>query len=87
MYRLQQTPGGPRLSASDEQSVALEQAVTSCRLSRDSRQLLVNTACEEIQLLDLVDRAVVNRYKGQRQSRFVIRSAFGGFDERYVISG
>eukprot|EP00325_Prymnesiales_sp_UTEX-LB-985_P018767 CAMPEP_0174757914 /NCGR_PEP_ID=MMETSP1094-20130205/107499_1 /TAXON_ID=156173 /ORGANISM="Chrysochromulina brevifilum, Strain UTEX LB 985" /LENGTH=556 /DNA_ID=CAMNT_0015963833 /DNA_START=42 /DNA_END=1712 /DNA_ORIENTATION=+ len=62
-------------------------AVTSLAISSDSRHLLVNMACEEVHLWDSREGALLHRYRGHKQGRFVIRSCFGGSDESLVISG
>ena len=36
---------------------------------------------------DLRDKVWKGRYRGQRQTKFVIRSAFGGANEAFVVSG
>ena len=62
-------------------------AVTSLSLSRDARHALVNTMGSEIHLWDLAQPSIVRRFAGHKQGRFVIRTAFGGADESYVVSG
>ncbi|KAI8927649.1 WD40-repeat-containing domain protein [Entophlyctis helioformis] len=63
------------------------EAITSVDVSRDGRQLLVNTAIQEIHLWDLATRQLVRKYVGQKQGLFVIRSCFGGATENFVLSG
>ena len=61
--------------------------MTCISISRDSRYMLVNMAENEVQLIDIETADVVRRFLGQRQSEFIIRSAFGGADENLIISG
>lgn len=49
--------------------------------------MLINMTDNEIQLVDIETAQIVQRYEGQKQGEFVIRSAFGGADENLVISG
>jgi len=63
---------------------------TSLSLSRDGKTLLVNLSSHaqpEIRSWDLDTCQVVQKYRGQRQVRFVIRSCFGGEDQMFVVSG
>ena len=69
------------------QFIAEDDSITSLCLSRDARHVLVNVASDEIHAWDLQAKALVHRYRGQKQGRFVIRSAFGGHDEALVASG
>lgn len=92
LYKVQTcAQGEPRLSSTEERALPVSRPVTSCALSSDCRQLLVSTASDEVELWDLrstaADAEPIMRFVGQKQSRFVIRSAFGGHAERFVISG
>ena len=70
-------------------------AVTSVCASALREQVLVNIAQQVcgtqqgpmIRLWDLAARRVVQRYLGHAQSRFVVRSCFGGPREEFVFSG
>ena len=61
--------------------------MTCISISRESRYMLVNMAENEVQLIDIETADVVQRFLGQRQSEFIIRSTFGGADENLIISG
>eukprot|EP00871_Galdieria_phlegrea_P002778 jgi/Galph1/3500/GphlegSOOS_G2179.1 len=72
-------------------------SITSTSLSKDGRYLLTNIAAKsatshsegkaEIHLWDLQHQKMIQEFYGQRQVNFVIRSAFGGQNEVFVISG
>jgi len=66
------------------------QPITSLCLSVRSPHLLVNVSSLEVQEVHLWDastQALVHRYRGHRQERFVLRACFGGADESLVLSG
>lgn len=96
------SPDGRRLVAADTDSkihvfdfrtyeedycLSLPSKPTSVAISRDSKQMLVNLAEGQIQLVDMETAAVVRRFTGQKQGEFVIRSTFGGAAENFVVSG
>ncbi|KAI7824683.1 WD40-repeat-containing domain protein [Gamsiella multidivaricata] len=62
-------------------------SITSISLSKDGQHLLVNMTFKVIHLWNLAEGRVIRKYSGYKQGRFVIRSCFGGWDERFVISG
>jgi len=47
----------------------------------------VNISSHEIHVWDIVSKRLAQKYRGQKQSRFVIRSCFGGANQAFVISG
>jgi len=64
--------------------------VTSLALSSDNRHLLVNICSNstETHMWDLTTKQIVQKFRGQKQGRFVVRSCFaGGFSEPFVASG
>jgi WD40 repeat protein len=62
--------------------------ITSLCLSKDSRYALLNLrAIQEIHLWDLEEQRIVQKYSGQKQGRFVIRSCFGGLNQTFIASG
>lgn len=62
-------------------------SVTSVSVSNDSRHILVNLSSQEIHLWDLQEKRIVQKYVGQKQGRFVIRSTFGGRHQTFILSG
>ncbi|KAL4894818.1 WD40-repeat-containing domain protein [Aspergillus ambiguus] len=96
------TPDGRRLIAADveekihvynfltheeEYCLALKSKPTSLAVSKDSRHMLVNLSEGQIQLIDIDTTDVVRRFQGQKQGSYIIRSAFGGAAENFVVSG
>lgn len=79
--------GRPRILVEEEQTLEESDAITSVTLSRDGRHMLVTLPSAEIHAWDLSERQLLGQYRGQKQERFVIRSAFGGANECLVASG
>ena len=61
--------------------------LTSVTISQDSKTILINLSSGEMQLLDIKTANMIRRFKGQKQGQFIIRSAFGGAAENFVLSG
>jgi len=70
-----------------EESIQESDSPTSLELSSDSKQILVNISAHEIHAWDISTKRLVQKYRGQKQSRFVIRSCFGGANQAFVLSG
>ena len=68
-------------------SMRLKSHLTSVTVSRDSKFMLVNMADSELQLIDIETAEISQRFLGQKQGDYMIRSTFGGADENLVISG
>ncbi|EZF26585.1 hypothetical protein H112_01335 [Trichophyton rubrum D6] len=75
------------ITREEEYSVLLKLDLTCLSVSADSRFMLVNMSENEVQLLDIETAEVVRRFLGQKQGNFLIRSAFGGAAENFVVSG
>jgi WD repeat-containing protein 26 len=71
----------------EEYSMMLRTNLTCINISRDSRYILVNLSDNELQLIDIDTAEIVQRFLGQKQGVFMIKSTFGGADENLVISG
>ena len=61
--------------------------IMSMVLASNDRHLFLQIANEEIRVWDLLDTVVLQRYRGPRCGRFVIRSSLGGFDQNLIASG
>jgi WD40 repeat protein len=61
--------------------------VVSISLTKNSDYLLVNLKIAEIHLWDIKQKTIAKKYFGQAQGSFVIRSAMGGVNENFVVSG
>jgi WD repeat-containing protein 26 len=75
------------ITREEEYNVQLKVDLTCLSISQDSRYMLVNMSDNEIQLLDIETAEIVRRFMGQKQGHYVIRSAFGGASENFVVSG
>ncbi|KAB5550961.1 WD domain-containing protein [Coniochaeta sp. 2T2.1] len=70
-----------------EFDLELDARPTSISISRDSQFLLVNKENGEAKLIHLLSSEAPVKYKGHTGGLFQIRSAFGGANESYIISG
>jgi len=70
-----------------EYEMQLKARPTSVSISQDSRFLLVNQVDGEAQLVEIASKDVVQKYTGHTGGKFLIRSAFGGANESFAISG
>lgn len=61
--------------------------LTSINISSDSRCLLASMNDNMIQMLSIETGAAMQQFKGHKQTKFIIRSAFGGANETHVASG
>lgn len=71
----------------EEYSIPLKVELTCLSVTRDSRYMLINRSDSEVQILDIATAEVVQRFVGQKQGNFVIRSTLGGAAENFVVSG
>ncbi|KXX74493.1 WD repeat-containing protein 26 [Madurella mycetomatis] len=60
---------------------------SSLSISGDSRYMLVTKTDNEAVLIDIETRETMAKYSGLVGGQFTIRSAFGGANENFVISG
>ncbi|KAF8460623.1 WD40-repeat-containing domain protein [Kalaharituber pfeilii] len=62
--------------------------LTSVAVSKDSKYMIINmSTLQEVHLYDIESTTLIQRFIGQKQGEFVIRSCFGGADENLVLSG
>ncbi|CAK4017538.1 WD repeat-containing 26 [Lecanosticta acicola] len=66
---------------------SMEDKLTSINFSADGELMLVNMNEGRVIALDSETGEVVYRYEGASQKEFVVRSAFGGAGQGFVISG
>jgi len=97
------SPNGHRLVAMDnekhihvynfvtrelEYEMDLKTNLSSVSISQNSRFLLVNKIDGEARMLDLDTRETVRSFRsGEKGGAYVIRAAFGGANESFVITG
>ena len=60
---------------------------TSINISADSKHMLVSMNENSIRLMVIDTGEVLQTFEGHRQTEFVVRSAFGGANENFVVSG
>jgi WD repeat-containing protein 26 len=60
---------------------------TSINISADSKHMLVSMNENSIRLMVIDTGEVLQSFEGHRQTEFVVRSAFGGANENFVVSG
>ncbi|CAL9242094.1 unnamed protein product [Arabidopsis halleri] len=71
-----------------ERVISEEQPITSLSISGDGKFFIVNLSCQEIHLWDLAGKwKQPLKFSGHRQSKYVIRSCFGGLDSSFIASG
>lgn len=70
-----------------EYDLVLKARPTSVSICQDSEHLLVNKRDGEAQLIDLATQEPLKKFVGHTGGDWVIRSAFGGANESFVISG
>lgn len=61
--------------------------LTSVTISQDSRHMLISMNKDKIKLMEIDTGELIQRFEGQVQQHFIIRSSFGGADENFVVSG
>lgn len=61
--------------------------MTSVNISADSKLMLVSMNENKIKLMVIDTGEVLQSFEGNKQAKFMIRSAFGGANENFVISG
>ncbi|XWS36513.1 hypothetical protein CRYUN_Cryun20dG0091100 [Craigia yunnanensis] len=71
-----------------EQVILEEHSITSLSVSLDSKFFIVNLNSEEIHLRDIAGKwEKPLKFTGHEQSKYVIRSCFGGFNSKFIASG
>lgn len=62
-------------------------SITSLTISKDGRYCLVSLANQEIHIWDIGKKRLQQKFQGHVQTKYVVRSCFGGSDQNFVISG
>jgi len=75
------------LESLTETYIQQSDAVTSLAMSNDGKYLLVNVCSNEIHLWNLKTKTLKQRYRGHKQTRFVVRSTFLGANNAFIASG
>eukprot|EP00941_MAST-03F_sp_MAST-3F-sp1_P001341 g1341.t1 len=76
-----------RLDQKSEIRIQESDPIMSMTLAADGRLLLLSIANNDIHAWDLEEKCLVQRFQGQRQSRYVIRTSIGGERQNLVASG
>ncbi|CAK9178723.1 unnamed protein product [Ilex paraguariensis] len=76
------------IEAGHWRSFTMDAAIVSTCVSEDGKYLILNLNSAEIQLWD-IEKMVATRlkYRGHRQSRYVIHSCIGGLESKFIASG
>lgn len=61
--------------------------MTSVAISKDSNYMLVGMNENRLKLMLIDTGETVQNFSGHKQTEFMIRSAFGGANENFVVSG
>jgi WD40 repeat protein len=67
--------------------LSFETKLTSVDISKDSKYILVNKSDGGAQMFNIETQELVREFVGHKGGEFVIRAAFGGANENFVISG
>ncbi|VVB07181.1 unnamed protein product [Arabis nemorensis] len=71
-----------------ERVISEEQPITSLSISANGKFFIVNLSSQEIHLWDLAGEwKQPLKFSGHKQSKYVIRSCFGGLDSLFIASG
>lgn len=71
-----------------ERVISEDHSITSLSISEDSKFFIVNLNSQEIHMWDVAGEWVKPlKYMGHKQSKYVIRSCFGGLNSTFIASG
>lgn len=70
-----------------EHTIRIGKRLTSITVSKDGSHFLLSISPDELQLWDMRRLVLVNKFYGQQQPNYVIRSCFGGLHDQLVLSG
>ena len=77
----------PASSYQESSCITTLDSITSLSLSRDGKYCLVSLANQEIHVWDIVKKRLQQKFQGHAQTKYVVRSCFGGSDQNFIISG
>lgn len=56
-------------------------------IDKDSRYMLISMNKDKIHLMEIETGELIKEFDGHSQQNFIIRSAFGGADQNFIVSG
>eukprot|EP00743_Colponemidia_sp_Colp-15_P004437 GILK01004784.1.p1 GENE.GILK01004784.1~~GILK01004784.1.p1 ORF type:complete len:564 (+),score=107.43 GILK01004784.1:337-2028(+) len=73
----------------EESSIQESDPLTALCFSNNNKQVLVNVSSStaELHLWDVAEARLVHKYRGHKSGHYVIKIAFGGPNESFVVSG
>ncbi|KAL1204018.1 putative WD repeat-containing protein 26 [Cardamine amara subsp. amara] len=73
----------------DVRLIREEDMITSFSVSKNNRHLLINLITQKIHVWNIEGQQPFKmfEYNGQKRSRFIIRSCFGGYEDSFIASG
>lgn len=87
MGSIQEADSVTSLALSADNRLLLVNIASNSTVPSTNMAEMILTRLQETHMWDLTTKRIVQKYRGQKQGRFVIRSCFGGFGEAFVLSG
>ncbi|KNE92510.1 hypothetical protein PSTG_14111 [Puccinia striiformis f. sp. tritici PST-78] len=67
--------------------ITLSPELSCVSISDDSKFALINQSPNQVLLYSIEEHKLIRRFVGQKQTRFIIRSCFGGDERNFILSG